>query len=255
MMNHIAVILRGHHRTWNLICDYTLSSYERLAKNVDYYVVSWDIPYTSTKHVTDTFTGRNLIKYVRVPIIDTYYNSYYSSCWLPYNILPWKRQREKTVTYDAVIDSRPDIAVKVLKNKAIIKPEENCLYTTGIELHDNVCTSKKDIAVSDWFFISTSHVYNIMAERFIFPDSAGTQITQRLYAEKEDISVCTLDYVRTFIARPNIINLELNDKTFRDISVKSREWTNLTRDERRQYAKAANVREEDYSTLSLHAAI
>jgi hypothetical protein len=255
MMNHIAVILRGHHRTWNLICDYTLSSYDKLAKQVDYYVVSWDIPYTGTKHITDTFEGRNLVKYYRIPIIETYYNSYYSSCWLPYNILPWKRLREKTVNYDAVIDSRPDIAVKVYQDRPIIKPEENCLYATKVELHENIFTHKKDIALSDWFFVSTSNVYNIMAQRFIFPDFAGTQITQRLYAEKEGINVCTIDYIDTFIARPNIFNLELNDNTFKDIGVKSREWVNLDREQRRQYAKAANVREEDYNTLSLHAAI
>lgn len=255
MMNHIAVILRGHPRTWHLISDHTLRNYDKLAKKVDYYFVTWFIPNTSTVDITNSFKGRNLINFVAVPIIKEYYNSYYSSCWLPYNILPYKRQREKTVKYDAVIDSRPDVAVQVIHNRYIVKPEENCLYTTQLELHHNWATSKKDIALSDWFFMSTSRVYDIMAERFTFHDNSGTQITHRLFAERENINICTLDYIETFLARPNIYNMELNDTTFLSVSYESKKWGNFSREERKKFAQFANVREEDYNTNCLHAAI
>lgn len=255
MMNHIAVILRGHPRTWNLIKDYTLDTYDKLAKNVDYYFVTWHVPNTGVADLLDAFNGRNLVQFVMVPIIQEYYNSYYGSSWLPYNVLPYKRLREKEVTYDAVIDSRPDIAIQLLPNKKIIPPEENSVYTTGLELHYNWQLEKKDIAVKDWFFITTSKVYDIMAQRFILQDKAGTQISYRTFAESEGINVCTINYINTMIARPNIAGIELSDKTFAEARFKSLQWAHLSKEERKEFAKAAHIREEDYNTLCLHAAI
>lgn len=255
MMDRIAVILRGHPRTWHLIKDYTLATYDKLAKNVDYYFVTWHIPNTGVDDLLSAFNGRNLIKFLMIPIIPEYYNSYYGACWLPYNILPYKRLREKEVTYDAVIDSRPDVAIKLHKNKTIIAPKENCVYTTGLEFHYNWDTQKKDIAVKDWFFISSSKVYDIMSQRFMMHDKAGTQITYRLFAESEGISVGTIDYIDTMLARPNIYNMDLNDETFNDVKIISNCWAQLTKEERKEFAKNAHVKEEDYKTLCLHAAI
>lgn len=255
MLNHIAVILRGHIRTWHLISEYTLSQYDRLAKNVDYYFVTWHQPNTGVSDIYKSFENRNLVLFHMAPIVSDYYNSHCGAAWLPYNILPYKRRREKVVTYDAVIDSRPDITFKLKSNKTIYKPDDNSLYTRALELHFNYERQKLDIAVQDWFFIMSSRVYDIMSQRFIMHDKAGTQISYRIFAEQEGINVCTMDYLNTMIARPCIGGMKLSVETFNSVKLESDKWGQLSREDRLAYANKYHVRVSDYETKCLHAAI
>lgn len=255
MMNHIAVIFRGHIRTWHLIKNLSLPIYDKLAKNVDYYFVTWHLPNFGVADILEDFNNRNLVKMELVPVLPNFYNSWYGSSWLPYNILPYKRLREKTLKYDAVIDTRPDVLPWLDPTKTILKPEDNIVYTTQLELHHNYHTELNDIAIQDWFLIMKSEVYDIMSQRFIMTNEAGSQVSYRLFAESEGFSISTLDYIQALIARPNLGILSQADEDFDYLRFVSSNWVNLTREEKIEYAQKYNVRVEDYDTTCLHAKI
>lgn len=253
-MNRIAVIFRGHVRTWHLLCDHMLPIYDSLATNVDYYFVTWQMPNFGTQDIINSFGDRNLVKILTVPILKDYYNSWLGSSWLSYNMLPYKRQREKHVTYDAIIDTRPDVAVDILQHK-ILPIEENTLYTTGLEIHHNWLTNHNDIAIQDWFLMCSSKVYNIMAERFTYNGEPGSQIAYRLFAEQEGINVCYLDYVKAFITRPNIGYDAFKNNKFGYVRHISDQWINLPKEEKLEIVKKYMIREDNYDTNCVHAKI
>ena len=41
MLNNIAVVLRGQYRTWGYVHPVVFDFYDKIAKNVDYYMVTW----------------------------------------------------------------------------------------------------------------------------------------------------------------------------------------------------------------------
>ena len=59
--NHIAVVLRGHVRTWHFIYPLVFKFYESIAENVDYYFITWDT--SNTNGIEETFEGKNLIHF------------------------------------------------------------------------------------------------------------------------------------------------------------------------------------------------
>jgi hypothetical protein len=253
-MKNIAVIFRGHVRTFHLIHEYVLQTYDRLAENVDYYFVTWQVPNLDTPSIELRFEGKNLIKLLTVPIVDTLYNSWLGSSWLSYNILPYKRLREKQVKYDAVIDTRPDVAALLPKNYAFYLSDEN-IIVPNIELHFNHHKKYKDVAVNDWFFIMKSHVYDVMSQRYIMDDTAGTQISYRLFAEQENFHFRVDNSIQTMISRPNIAPHKLSDDNFLFLQHTSRLWPNLTKEEKLEFVKNYGVNVEDYETNCIHAKI
>jgi len=254
MMNHIAVVFRGHLRTWTLIKDHVLNYYDNLAKNVDYYFVTYKLPNKSSSWVEKDFTKRNLISFLEVPIYEPLYSSYIGPAWLNYNVIPYKRLRERHVTYDAVIDTRPDIMVFNTLHKKFIIPENNCLYTK-LELHTNNITKKLDIALQDWFFVSKSNVFDIMATRFVTHNLEGTQISIRKFAENENIKIRTHDMVQTVITRPNIAILARRDIGYRNVNSISANWINLPKEEKLKFCLDAYIDPEDYKTDCILAKI
>ena len=54
-LDHIAVVLRGHVRTWHYIYPMVFDFYDSIAENVDYYFVTWDT--SNTDGIVETFKG------------------------------------------------------------------------------------------------------------------------------------------------------------------------------------------------------
>ena len=254
MFNHIAVIFRGHIRTWSLIKDHVLNFYDSLSVNVDYYFATYEQPKFNNNYIIKDFDNRNLIKFLEVPVHKNYYTSYMGPGWLNYNLLPYKRLREKEVKYDAVIDTRPDIGVFKLHQYKFFPVEENCLYTK-LELHTNQVTKKLDIALQDWFFISSSKVFDLMTTRFTYGNVYGAQIAIRKFAENEHINVCTQNWLQTVITRPNLGIVTKEDFTYKNVYSTCGNWINLSREEKLQFCYNYHINPEDYNTDCIIAKI
>lgn len=249
MLNHIAVILRGHVRTWKFIYPYVFEFYDSLAYKVDYYFVSIQGCQENT-NIFGIFEGRHLEQCLLLRPSKDFTDSYKNSSYYSYMILPYKKRREKEVKYDLVIDSRPDVIPLIRKNVPIIKPEPNILYTTQFDLHHNVRYQEKDIAVADWFFASTSEVYDQMSHRWIEENDQTNQITVRTYAEKCGFHVNRLPYARAFMARPNIIDAILPDGTLDHdkLSPLCANWVNVPVEEKKRIMEKNNIPFENYMT-------
>jgi hypothetical protein len=256
MLNHIAVILRGHTRTWKLIYPYCFDFYEKIASKVDYYFVSWQGSQHNT-NIVETFNGRHLEVLLLLTPTPDFDNSFQNASYSSYMVLPYKHKREKSVKYDLVIDSRPDVIPVLQKNKTIIAPEPNILYTTQFELQHNFRYNELDIAVSDWYMCSTSEIYDIMATRWAETNDQSTQITIRTFAEKNNLFVNRLAYAKAFMARPNIIEAIRPDQTLDtdQLSPLTSSWYNMSRDEKIAYCERQNIPLYNYMTGSATCSI
>lgn len=249
MLNHIAVILRGQVRTWKFIYPYAFDFYDSLAYKVDYYFISIQGSQENT-NIVGSFEGRHLETCLLLMPPRDFNDSYRSSSYYSYMIVPYKQRREKEVKYDLVIESRPDVIPILKKNVPIIKPEPNILYTTRFELHHNHRYGEKDIAIGDWFTASTSEVFDQMSHRWIEENDQSNQITARTFAEKCGFHVNQLPYVRSFIARPNITEAILPDITLDHdkLNPLCAEWAIISREEKIKIMEKNNIPFENYMT-------
>lgn len=223
MMDHIAVMLRGHIRTFNYTHELLFNFFEKIAKNVDYYMATWR-PSSTFLSPTSYLNNRNLVAYTNLHVTGDYYDAWKSPSFLSLSLLPFKKQREKTVTYDAVFDTRFDVAPFINQNtingrkvdKSILKPRPNTVYTHRFELHKNNVTQQLDIAVADWFFMMDSPTYDRMIERITAHDHYGNQIGYFKFAQTNNINVNVCDFVYPIMVRPDMVH---NDKRLPNLSV------------------------------------
>lgn len=206
MMDRIAVMLRGHMRTWRYVKPTVTAFYESIAHNVDYYIATWEDSTIDNASLLADMVGLNVIASIRVQYHPTYYTSWKGPAWLSYNLIPYKRQREKEVKYDAVFDTRPDVIYELNQNKSVIPPQPNTLYTTMLtNLRGNLQDSASlyYIGLKDHFFMMTSEVYDIHAQRFITgtPDGCHAELLEM--CNRENFNACVMDWVTAEITRPN----------------------------------------------------
>lgn len=256
MLNRIAVCFRGHVRTFRLIYPHIFNFYENLAKNVDYYFITWQGSQVNT-NIAEIFQGRNLVASVALrPDRDFGADSYKSSSYLAYILLPYKHAKERQVHYDLVFDTRPDVFPAHKPNAPLFSPESNTLYVTGFDLHHNFRYKFFDVAVQDWMMAMSSKVYDQMAERFIRENDQGVQISVRTYANDHNIDVNLMPY-RGYMIRPNIMdcmkNNEVDPKT--DFHKKISEWINLPSERKIEYCMKLGVQLSDYETGSTTCSI
>lgn len=260
MMNHIAVFLRGHMRTWYYLAPAVFEFYQSLAKNVDYYLATWQMSGVRINDIEKSFEGQNLIKAILVPVDQRYYTSWGGSGWLNFNLLPYKKLREKSVTYDAVFDSRPDIINKIKPyfNSVILPPEENTLHVCGLTIQKSFYDYKKHLAIRDHFLMSTSNVFDIMSYRFIDRDIHGSQIQYVKYVQDWNINLHNIPWLISVITRPDCIAVAPNSKDYFAMSEKGllrENWMALSKERKIQILTENEIQLADYVTESIVAKI
>jgi hypothetical protein len=254
MMDHIAVVLRGHIRTWSYTHSTIFRFYKSIAKNVDYYFVTWDTPGVDEQRIRKTFKGQHLEKFLVVPYNSDLYNSWLGPSWLCNNVLPFKHEREKTVKYNAVFDTRPDVIYRLV-NKRFIRPEPKCVYTSEIDFFTSALTEKTTVGIGDWFLYSDSNTFDKMTERYMCLDQHSCQIQFRIEIEKYNFSLCVSDSIQTAIVRPNAIDRIPNpDKFFNHNRYQlAEDWVQLTAKEKSKILEKHHINEVDYQTISLNS--
>lgn len=253
MMKNIAVILRGHARSWTVIHQHAFKFYESLAENVEYYFTTYKLEDYDYANVKATFAGKKLIKFLLVPTEDrvnrkNIYNSWYGPAYLVYRILPYMRHRCKTTSYDAIIDTRPDILCRYRNNLKPLLPVANTLHTSKIELHKRYDIDTTEVAIGDHFFMYDYETCMKLADRHIAPCPLGNQIQHRQWLEEEGIDINVIDWVEAYITRPNIDKLIDNDIDARmgESYTLFEEWHQLSSKEKIDYCNKYNIALQDY---------
>ena len=279
-MKNIAVVLRGHVRTWHFNAPKVFEFYNSIADNVDYYFTTWDT--SNTDGIEETFEYQNLIHFQIVShsfenailtegdFKGKWYNGQLGPPYMNMMILPHLRRREKQLEtkYDCVFDTRPDvlpIRQKILfgedagKEISITKPEPNSIYITGLEVQLNLSSglptsSTEDIAIQDWFLYMGSDEFEKFSMRyhsdnFIYTmgTGPGTQIELREYIFVNKMYLCIQDWSRGYMMRPNVFRLDwLDSKDLTTILDTNREWPDLLKDKKIENCERYNIALSDY---------
>jgi hypothetical protein len=255
-MKNIAVILRGHYRTWDYNHKNVFKFYESIAENVEYYFVTWRMENLFFKRITDSFEDNNqkLIKFLPIYPDDLYYTSWHGPSWMNHSIIPYKKQREREVTYDAVFDTRPDILYSRIKNTQVFLPEPNTLYVTRYE-PQNGPDGKRHVGIEDHFLMSTSDVHDRINVRHAYKDVIGCQSQILQLATMFGIHTATMNWVEDSIVRPTAFaSIPDPDKYFISNHRKvSYDWVELPLEQKLTLLQKHTIHPEDYTTASLLA--
>lgn len=271
-LDNIAVVLRGHVRTWHYIYPMVFDFYDSIAENVDYYFITWDS--SNTTDVQKTFKDQNLIHFqiVAKDICDgEYYDSFTGPGFMGAMILPHLTAKEQTLKnnrYDAIFDSRPDVIIERTKvihgdntgeNLPVVVPEHNSVHVPALEVHINqsskpdVRSGLPDIAIQDWFLMFSSESYRQVLDRYLHQNQLqdeskpGSQIEYRQLLENKQINLCTSDWFVAKMARPTCFELTWDLRNdFAEIIHKSNEWPETDAEKKKELCIKYGVALPDY---------
>lgn len=254
MYNRIAVIYRGHLRTWNYVKDVNFQFFDSISKNVDYYFVMWNL-YDTTLIERD-FKDRNLIKLLSVDIDGKFYEPDFGPPWLLNKLLPYKKERETFVKYDLIIDTRPDVIIK--KGIENLELEEMTLYVEWDDLCHTPHDEHKVPGIGDICNIMSSKVYDIVCERYkeSYEKEPLCHINNRNYCTKNNIKIqkYSPDFFRVFHIRPQMLESIVNpfdvlNLSWDDMIKYKNEWILLSDIEKKNILFKHNILLDDYNQL------
>ena len=206
---HIGVFLRGHMRTYQKCLPIAFKFYESISHNVDYYLSTWNVKEYTKEHHVSRFEGRNLISIVYTsPDEANYYNSDRGPTYQLYQLLPYKRKRERelNIKYDLVFDTRPDV-IPSHQHKEI-ELSNNVLYTHSLSkfTHEGY---QYDM-LEDYCLSMSSELFEKWCDRFINVSRVNCQVEPMLWARDAGVQVKVANWYNAFIIRPeaewNIMN-------------------------------------------------
>lgn len=172
--------------------------------------------------------------------------------------MPYMRQRCQSIQYDAIIDSRPDVLSRYRNNLKALPPLKNTLHTSSVELHRRFDTGTLEIGPADHFFMYDYETCQKLADRHIAPCPYGNHIQYRMWLEEKNIKLNTIDWVESYITRPNVdklINDNIQGRMGECYSLFA-EWADYTPEEKIAYCNKYKIALEDYiDTDTTHAQI
>ncbi len=269
-MKNIAVVLRGHVRTWHFNAPKVFDFYSKIADNVDYYFITWDT--SNTEGVEESFKNQNLIHFhilgyslhnallAEGEETGEYYNGHLGPPYMNMIMAPHIRRQEKRLKdntkYDCIFDSRPDVLPVRNKDLSITYPDPNTIYFSGLEMQTNMRTNKLDVAMQDWFMYMGSDEFEIFNKRYhsdgwLYPsDGPGTQIEIREYVTNNlftKMTVCIQDWCEAYMIRPNVFRLDwLDSRDTETLLLKSREWPTMTKEDKITACERYGISLSDY---------
>jgi hypothetical protein len=279
-MKHIAVVLRGHVRTWHFNAPKVFEFYNEIAENVDYYFITWDT--SNTDGIEETFKDQNLVHFQIVSHTlenallskgeeyGRWYNGHLGPAYMNTLILPHLRRREKQLgnKYNCVFDTRPDVlAVRSIQIWGdhtgepfeVTLPEPNSIYITGLELQENLCnispmSGKQDIAIQDWFMYMGSDEFEIFNMRYhedhyiyVAGDGPGTQIEIREYIADKKMFLCVQDWCKAYMMRPCVFRLDwLDSRDTQKMLYANRRWPSMTKESKILDCERYDISLSDY---------
>jgi hypothetical protein len=252
MMDRIAVILRGHLRTWNYVKPAVFDFYDAIAHNVEYYIVTWETDLF--QNLIQDFANRNLIAAIQLPDANEW-TSWTGPGWQSYNIVPYKKERETQIKYDAVFDTRPDIIYSLIPDTTVIPPEPMTIYTSGFTNQCGNGTDANDqeryyIGLRDHFCMMQSQVYDILSNRYLLQTRRACHAELKRICFDNHINTNSIHWAKTEITRPDAIINRPNPRTFFNYKSPLR-WHMLSTDEKATILNNNNISPSDYITSSV----
>lgn len=208
MLNNIAVILRGHVRTWHITYPHVLKFYKSLAHNVDYYFYTWKSKYSDK--VPDTFKDHNLIAFYEFETTIQFTTSWKGPAYLNYMALHYLRPKHNSNPYDAIIDSRPDVLTRLREPElGLMIHEKKKVYVPYLEQHICQQSKKPSVALADHFLMfNDTHIIEKLSHRMYSNSIHGNQVGLRKLIEQNDYGINVVRNIDSRILRPNVALVE-----------------------------------------------
>ena len=253
--NHIAVCIRGQKRTWDSCKLNQFYYYSQIAHNVDYYFATWDDSEINSSQIKQDFNGKNLIEFIEVPLHSHYKTHGSAPAWLSYNIVPFKKVRERSVKYDAVLDQRTDCIIWSAWEPFIL--DEMTMYTPEMPFNngsERIALGFGKSGVTDYGCMVDSQTYDLLAYRFTEPDTdlAPPETMLEDYCQRNNIDMpgmCVMDYMPI---RPDICRdfkdpiIEVTPDTVTRLNESHTIWKNIPLEEKLQIFKNHNLVVSDF---------
>jgi len=252
MYNNIAVFIRGHKRIWDYLKLMTFENFEKISRNVDYYVAVWNDGSVDITKLKKDFDNKNLVEFLEGNIFEHFGTPYLSPTWLNYNLLPSKKIREKTVKYDVIFDHRFDLLVFPNDNCSI-PIESNTIYSPFV-VRDYINYDPQSAHLKDYGWCCDSLTFDKFCERFAEGNdtdlSAEAQCSK--FANKLNIRLRHYIFYNILLARPDIGKItEINTPIIfnpwvKEYYDKQPEWDKITKDEKIKICENYQINLEDY---------
>lgn len=165
MFKKIAVVLRGHVRTWHYINQSVFKNYSNISESVDYYFVTWYFPELDSDKIINSFRGQNLKKFVSVIPKKQYYNGGNGPSYLVNHVL----DDIMSENYDAVIDTRPDI-LPVFTEKFSLEIKEKLVWAVWDNKPTEIGIGNGGIGIDDTIQMMTKNTFEIYCRKHKLSD-------------------------------------------------------------------------------------
>ena len=207
MMKNIAVVLRGHLRTWKYNAPVVFDFFDSLAENVDYYVFTWNTPGVKINTIRETFSDADKVPKVTEYVTPqlTKYTSWSGPALLATFAAPHIRYEHIKNPYDAVFETRFDTLTCLVPGIPItpIAPNtwySNC-FTNLVDRYGN-----RNVGMKDHFLVGDVETYSKMADRIVIPSEQTKEchVDMLEFAHTNNIKVSnSLPWVNTMMCRPS----------------------------------------------------
>lgn len=242
MFNKIAVVIRGHVRTWFSLKDIVFENYKTLAKKVDYYFVTWDIYDNEFKtKIISSFETENLslIKFVKT---DNYYRGSQGPSWLV--------NHTKTIiqnqNYDFIFETRPDVVIKVDKSKEFVYQENSIFTSWENEVIDG--NGVKDIGICDAFQGLSLKGFRVYCNRYKMLTKINNHVDLRNFYKEKFIDIKLFkDFIKPEIVRPTQVNLLFQNYSRDSWTDNWYKWDRFSDHEKINLLNFLKIKLEDYT--------
>jgi hypothetical protein len=256
-MKNIAVVLRGHVRTWNYNAPVVFDFFDSISSNVDYYVATWKTPQLRMQKIEQSFekAGKEISGTVVINTDDNYYTSWNGPALLSTLIAPNIRHQHLKTPYDAVFETRFDVLSTLNPDIPITPIAENTWYTDCFtNLVDKF--GDRNVGMKDHFLAGTVETYSAMADRLVVPASETKEchVDMLQFAQGKGIKVSnSLNWVNTMMSRPSDKFRVADPFKWKnpfnvDVNLEFPHWENATIEERIDMLVRMDIEWSDYMT-------
>jgi hypothetical protein len=249
-MKKVAVFVRGHMRTWDFNKENFFNFCDQLGDQVDYYCAVWKNKknYPQIDRMKADFASKNL-KIFLMPENHWEYDAFKGPAYLSTMLNKFKLEEEvlSGVVYDAVLDTRPDVAF--FKTGTVDTPSQWHIGSTRVELEE----VNNWRGLEDHVFLSNSPTHTLWTTRsqYELVHYSGHHKLLK-YAEINDLT----PYVVNFdcrIVRPSIAELgqpvpaDLKDRGY--TWKFEHAWQAASKAKKLEYMEKANISIDQYVSV------
>lgn len=254
MLNRIAVILRGHKRTWDFTKEHLLSFFNFYAFDVDFFINFWHYENASYDQILEDFKDHNLKKLILEPVRDDkmFYSPWHGPTYLVEKLLPSILYEEckNNYRYDLIIDTRPDICFE----RNITLDHNICAYPMGIGTNavvhkrnymDDICFLTDSVSLNFW--VKRTKFDSQMFDEFPDISKEGVHSASYWYAKFYQYHIYQIPWFRALLVRPNII--DISNKTvslYKASTYTNPIWDNFSKDQKLEYLEKTGILEKEY---------